>query len=158
MMNSKSKMWLKIWSIVLGVFLLGCVTGAGLNGIYMSRASVDSAPPSIRDGEAYFRVLKRELSLSREQESAISQILNDTRDEYKTVCSEVRPRYNVLESRPARASASACCLTSNSNSTPSSHRRIATAPTRKKAASIRKIFNSGTLFGRACNRDSVSRV
>lgn len=95
-MNSQSKMWLKIWSIVLGVFILGCVTGAALSGIYRSRASVDSGPPSMRDGEAYFQVLKRELSLSREQESAISQILNDTRDEYRTVCAEVRPRYNVL--------------------------------------------------------------
>ncbi|HVF89439.1 MAG TPA: hypothetical protein VNH22_05195 [Blastocatellia bacterium] len=95
-MNSQNKMWLKIWSIVLGVFFLGCVTGAALNGIYRSRASVDARVPSIRDGEMYFQVLRRDLRLSPEQESAISQILSDTRNEYKTVCAEVRPRYNVL--------------------------------------------------------------
>ena len=95
-MNSQSKMWLKIWSIVLVVFFLGCVTGAAVNGIYRSGAEADTRTPSIRDGDLYFQVLKRELGLSPEQESSISQILNDTRNEYKTVCAEVRPRYNVL--------------------------------------------------------------
>lgn len=95
-MNPQNRMWLKVWSVVFVVFFLGCVTGAALNGIYMSRADIDSRTPSIRDGELYFRVLKRELSLSPEQESSIAQILDDTRDEYKTVCAEVRPRYNVL--------------------------------------------------------------
>ena len=95
-MDSQNRMWLKVWSVVFVVFFLGCVTGAALNGIYMSRADIDSRAPSIRDGELYFQVLKRELSLSPEQESSIGQILNDTRNEYKTVCAEVRPRYNVL--------------------------------------------------------------
>jgi CBS-domain-containing membrane protein len=57
------------------------------------------AAVSIRDTDAYFETLKRELALSVEQASAMRAILDRTRDEYKTVCADVRPRYDVLRER-----------------------------------------------------------
>jgi hypothetical protein len=95
-------MWLKIWLVLAVVFFLGCVTGASLDGIYRLRAGSDRQAimaPSIRDTDAYFDTLKRELDLNSEQESSMRTILDRTRDEYKAVCSDVRPRYDVVRGR-----------------------------------------------------------
>lgn len=100
-MNAHWKSWIKVWAVLLVVFALGCVTGAALDGIYRLRAKSDQptlAPP-MRDTEAYFDTLKRELTLTDEQSSAIQDILNRTRDDYKAVCADVRPRYDSLRER-----------------------------------------------------------
>jgi len=101
-MNSQSKMWLKTWLVLAVVFILGCVTGASLDGIYRMRAGAERqvvTAPSIRDTDAYFDTLKHELTLSPEQENSMQMILNRTRDEYKAVCADVRPRYDVVRAR-----------------------------------------------------------
>jgi hypothetical protein len=101
-MNSQKKMWLKTWIVLAVVFFLGCVTGASLDGIYRLRAGSDRQPviaPSIRETDAYFDTLKRELDLNSEQEISMRTILDRTRDEYKAVCSDVRPRYDVVRAR-----------------------------------------------------------
>ena len=100
-MNSQRKMWLKTWLVLAVVFILGCVTGASLDGIYRLRAGSDRqvvTAPSIRETDAYFDTLKRELTLNPEQENSMQTILNRTRDEYKAVCADVRPRYDVVRS------------------------------------------------------------
>ena len=100
-MNTRWKSWMKVWAVLLVVFALGCVTGAALDGIYRLRAKTDQptlAPP-MRDTDAYFETLKRELTLTAEQSSAIQAILNRTRDDYKAVCADVRPRYDSLRER-----------------------------------------------------------
>lgn len=103
-MNSKRKALLKTWIAFLVVFALGGVTGASLDGIYRLRSG--GAPGtnaatavSIRDTDAYFDTLKRELTLDDAQASAMSAILERTRDEYKAVCSDVRPRYDNVRER-----------------------------------------------------------
>lgn len=102
-MNPQRKARLKVWVAFLVVFALGCVTGASLDGIYRSRswATPDNqkAAISIRDTDAYFETLKRELALNDEQASAMHTILDRTRDEYKSVCADVRPRYDVVRDR-----------------------------------------------------------
>jgi hypothetical protein len=101
-MNSQKKMWLKIWVVLAVVFFLGCVTGASLDGIYRLRAGADRQSviaPSIRDTDAYFDTLKRELDLNSEQEISMRTILDRTRDEYRAVCADVRPRYDVVRGR-----------------------------------------------------------
>jgi hypothetical protein len=77
-MNSQRKAWVAF----LIVFALGGVTGASLDGIYRLRASAVSpaAPVSIRDTDAYFETLKRELTLNDNQSSAMRAILDRTRD------------------------------------------------------------------------------
>ena len=100
-MNVRWKSWMKIWAVLLVVFALGCVTGASLDGIYRLRAKSDQptlAPP-MRDTDAYFETLKRELSLTEDQSSAMRAILDRTREDYKAVCADVRPRYDSLRER-----------------------------------------------------------
>ena len=101
-MNSQVKTWIAF----LIVFGLGGVTGASLDGIYRLRSapatpgSANSVPMvSMRDTDAYFETLKRELTLSEEQAQAMGVVLNRTRDDYKAVCADVRPRYDVVRQR-----------------------------------------------------------
>jgi Spy/CpxP family protein refolding chaperone len=98
-MNSQKKAWLAF----LIVFALGGVTGASLAGIYRLRAetpaSSQTASISMRDTDAYFEMLMRELTLNDDQSSAMRAILDRTRDDYKAVCADVRPRYDVVRDR-----------------------------------------------------------
>ena len=96
-MNSQ---W-KAWVAFLIVFALGGVTGASLDGIYRLRAAASNpaVTVSIRDTDAYFETLKRELTLSEDQASAMRVVLDRTRDDYKAVCADVRPRYDVVRER-----------------------------------------------------------
>ena len=102
-MNSQAKARLKIWAAFLIVFALGGVTGASLDGIYRSRTSQTQgsqvAAVSLRDTDAYFETLKRELVLNDEQASSMRAILDRTRDDYKSVCADVRPRYDVVREK-----------------------------------------------------------
>lgn len=101
-MNSQGKTWIAF----LIVFGLGGVTGASLDGIYRLRsapAPSGAAGPapmvSMRDTDAYFETLKKELTLSEEQSQAMRGVLDRTRDDYKAVCADVRPRYDVVRQR-----------------------------------------------------------
>ena len=102
-MNSQAKAQVKIWAAFLIVFALGGVTGASLDGIYRSRTnetqSNQVAAVSLRDTDAYFETLKRELVLNDEQATSMRAILNRTRDDYKSVCADVRPRYDVVREK-----------------------------------------------------------
>lgn len=98
----QSNAQLKAWGAFLLVFALGGVTGASLDGMYRLRGA-NSAPTapvvSIRDTDTYFETLKRELTLSADQATAIRTVLDHTRDEYKAVCADVRPRYDTVRER-----------------------------------------------------------
>jgi flagellar biosynthesis GTPase FlhF len=94
-MNAEKKIWIKVWSALAVVFALGCIAGIAISGVYRSR--IDAAQSvSLRDADAYFETLARELDLNPEQSAAIRSILEETRSEYKKVCAEVRPRYDAL--------------------------------------------------------------
>jgi hypothetical protein len=100
-MNQR-KSQLKAWGAFLLVFALGGVTGASLDGMYRLRgtASTPTAPVvSLRDTDTYFETLKRELTLSADQETAIRGVLDHTRDDYKAVCADVRPRYDTVREK-----------------------------------------------------------
>jgi hypothetical protein len=99
-MNTQRKMLLKIWGAVIIVFILGCITGLAISGLYFTKSA---APSSVHDTDAYFETLKREVKLTPEQEGKMRAILDEMRGEYKAVCAEVRPRYyNVRESARLR--------------------------------------------------------
>ena len=101
-MNPQKKMWLKTWLVLAVVFTLGCVTGASLDGLYRLRAGAEQQPlmaPSMPDADAYFDTLKRELALNPEQEVSMRTVLDKTREDYKAVCADVRPRYDVVRAR-----------------------------------------------------------
>src|SRR5215510_1106830 len=94
---------MKAWAAFLIVFALGGVTGASVIGVYSLRtqpnASYEKMAVSIRDTDAYFETLKRELTLSDDQAAAMRVVLDRTRDDYKAVCADVRPRYDVVKER-----------------------------------------------------------
>lgn len=85
---------LKIWLAILGVFLLGCVTGASLDSAYRLRASGEVRDK--RNPEEMFENMRRELDLNERQAAEIRQILDQTRNEYRALRTEVRPRYDAL--------------------------------------------------------------
>ncbi|HKA21377.1 MAG TPA: hypothetical protein VKN18_24075 [Blastocatellia bacterium] len=94
---------MKAWAAFLIVFALGGVTGASVIGVYSLRspanASYEKMTVSIRDTDAYFDTLKRELTLSDDQAAAMRVVLDRTRDDYKAVCADVRPRYDVVKEK-----------------------------------------------------------
>lgn len=101
-MNSQTMARVKVWGAFLVVFTLGGITGVSLDGIYRSRGDANAAAVaavSMRDTDGYFETLKRELSLSDEQATSMRAILDRTRDDYKAVCADVRPRYDVVRER-----------------------------------------------------------
>ena len=93
---------LKIWLVVLGVFALGCLTGAFLDSAYRLQArNKERQGMSERRGgkggkEEHFEAMKRDLNLNEQQASAIRAILEQTRNEYRALRTEVRPRYDAL--------------------------------------------------------------
>lgn len=99
----QSNAQLKAWGAFLLVFALGAVTGASIDGIYRLRATGAPSPTapvvSMRDTDTYFETLKRELTLSDDQAVAIRTVLDRTRDDYKAVCADVRPRYDTVRER-----------------------------------------------------------
>lgn len=80
---------LKIWVVLVVVFVLGGVTGAALTGLLRSRASGDRAGSR----EQRFEKMRRDLSLDDKQTTAVRAILDETRNEYRALRSELRPRF-----------------------------------------------------------------
>jgi len=84
---------LKIWIVLVAVFVLGAATGAALAGLYRSRAS--NGPESReRAMHERFERMRQELNLSDQQTTAVRQILDETRNEYRGLRAELRPRFD----------------------------------------------------------------
>ena len=95
---------LKIWLVVVGVFALGCVTGASFDSVYRLRAGSGERPEARgrRSKEQLFESLKHDLSLNNTQATEVHAILDQTRNDYRALRAEVRPRYDALRQK-ARA-------------------------------------------------------
>lgn len=83
---------LKIWLVLIAVFLLGSVTGAALTGLYRSRASAGRGDRGGRH-EQRFEKMRQELGLTDQQTAEVRSILDQTRNEYRTLREELRPRF-----------------------------------------------------------------
>ena len=79
---------LKVWLVLVVVFVLGSITGAALTGLYRSRGSGRS------DRAGRFEKMRTELNLTEEQTKAVSTILDETRNEYRALRSELKPRFD----------------------------------------------------------------
>jgi protein CpxP len=84
---------LKIWLVLLVVFLLGSVTGAALTGLYRSRAGGGGAEAHERAMHERFEKMRTELNLTDQQTTSVRAILDETRNEYRAVRKELRPRF-----------------------------------------------------------------
>ena len=96
-MTSRGNTRLKIWLVVAGVFLLGCLTGAFLDSAYRLRARDGRHGGRGRHDESrVFEEMRRDLSLTDEQATQIRAILEQSRNEFRALRAEVRPRYDAL--------------------------------------------------------------
>jgi Spy/CpxP family protein refolding chaperone len=96
-MTPRATTRLKIWLVVVGVFLLGCMTGAALDSAYRLHAR-DRGQQGRRkpEKEEAFNEMKRDLNLNDQQSTEIRAILDQTRNDYRALRAEVRPRYDAL--------------------------------------------------------------
>ena len=83
---------LKIWLVLLVVFVLGSITGAALTGLYRSRAG-GGAEAHERAMHERFEKMRTELSLTDQQTTSVRTILDETRNEYRALRAELRPRF-----------------------------------------------------------------
>lgn len=96
-MTPRAKTRLKIWLVVLGIFVLGGVTGAALDSVYRLRASSTQRQAARRhDNEEIFERMKSDLNLTDSQATDIRAILEQTRNEYRAIRAEGRPRYEAV--------------------------------------------------------------
>ena len=84
---------LKILLVLVGVFLLGGVTGASLDSFYRLRGHTRERHGGKGD---MFEKMQRDLNLSEQQSTEIRAILDQTRNEYRTLRAEARPRYDAV--------------------------------------------------------------
>jgi len=81
-----------MWLVLVAVFLLGSVSGAALTGLIRSRASGER-PDHERAMKERFDKMRSELNLSDQQTTAVRAILEETRNEYRALKTELRPRF-----------------------------------------------------------------
>ena|SRR5215471_262628 len=79
---------LKVWLVLVVVFVLGSLTGGAVTGFYHSMTRPERNAP--RDK---MEKLRRDLSLTDDQVKSVSAILDDTRNEYKALKTELKPRF-----------------------------------------------------------------
>ena len=98
-MTPRGSTRLKIWLVLLVVFALGCVTGAFFDSAYRLQARGDGGRHNQRGqrGQDHmFERMKSDLGLSEQQATEIRAILDETRNGFRTLRAEVRPRYDAL--------------------------------------------------------------
>ncbi|MFN2576487.1 MAG: hypothetical protein ABR607_02235 [Pyrinomonadaceae bacterium] len=79
---------LKVWLVLVVVFVLGSVTGAALTGLYRSHGSDERSSAKDR-----FEKMRRDLNLTEDQTKSVSTILDETRNEYRSLRAEMKPRF-----------------------------------------------------------------
>jgi Spy/CpxP family protein refolding chaperone len=84
---------LKIWLVLLVVFVLGSVTGAALTRLYRSHAGGGGPEARERAMHERFEKMRSELSLTDQQTTSVRTILDETRNEYRALRAELRPRF-----------------------------------------------------------------
>jgi Spy/CpxP family protein refolding chaperone len=81
---------LKVWLVLVVVFVLGSITGGALTALYRARSGSDRPE---RNAHERFEKMRTELQLTDEQTKSLSAILDETRNEYRALRSELRPRF-----------------------------------------------------------------
>jgi Spy/CpxP family protein refolding chaperone len=102
-MTLHAKTRLKIWLVLLCVFVIGSITGAAIDGFYRTFAGGRDRDRA-RAREKLFQETRRELNLSDEQAAKMRAILDQTSEEYRALRDELRPRFDVIRQK-ARARA-----------------------------------------------------
>jgi len=86
-MTKQGNTTLKVWLVLVVVFILGSFTGGAVTGFYRTMSR-----PDRNSGRDKMEKLRRDLSLTDEQMKSVSTILDETKNEYKALRAEVKPR------------------------------------------------------------------
>jgi Spy/CpxP family protein refolding chaperone len=86
----------KVIALVLAVFALGAVTGAALDSAYRLGAAGSLRAPQPSPREDFFELLQKNLDLDARQAAEVRAIVDETREGYRQLRTEVRPRYETL--------------------------------------------------------------
>lgn len=93
-MTLEGRTRLKIWLVLVAVFVLGSVTGAALTGLlYRSRASGDRPEAREKAMHERFEKMRMDLKLTDDQTKAVRAIIDETRNEYRGLRTELLPRF-----------------------------------------------------------------
>jgi Spy/CpxP family protein refolding chaperone len=92
----KARASFKTWAVLISVFVLGTVTGVGIDGIYRSKTSASFRDSRSRDRDAMFEKIRTDLNLSTEQSKEMRRVLDETANEFRALRTELRPRYEEL--------------------------------------------------------------
>ncbi len=95
-MIDKAKSRLKTWVVLVVVFVLGGITGAGIAGVYRSNTSASLRGSHTRDRQAMFEKMRNDLSLTEEQSKEMRKVLDETGNEFRALRNELRPKYEGL--------------------------------------------------------------
>jgi Spy/CpxP family protein refolding chaperone len=87
---------LKLWLAVAVVFALGCATGAFLDSAYRLRSGASRGESRGAKREHMFEKMRRELDLDERQSAEARRILDETRNEYRSLRTETRPRFDAI--------------------------------------------------------------
>lgn len=87
-MTTQGHTTFKIWLVLVVVFVLGSVTGAAITGFYHAMAH------NTRPHENKVEKMRHDLNLTDEQMKSVSAILDETRNEYKQLKTELKPRFD----------------------------------------------------------------
>ena len=79
---------LKVWLVLVVVFVLGSFTGGAVTGFYHAMSRSDRNAPHDR-----FEKMRRDLNLTEDQTKSVSTILDETRNDYRSLRAELRPRF-----------------------------------------------------------------
>jgi Spy/CpxP family protein refolding chaperone len=82
---------IKIWLVLVAVFALGAVTGVALTSLYRSRTGGSEARE--KAARERFEKMRTELSLTDQQTQSVRAILDETRNEYRALRTELKPRF-----------------------------------------------------------------
>jgi Spy/CpxP family protein refolding chaperone len=92
-MTIQGRTRLKMWLVLVAVFVLGSVTGAALTGLYRSRAAGERPEAREKAMHERFEKMRTELKLTDEQTKAVQAIIDQTRNEYRALRTELRPKF-----------------------------------------------------------------
>jgi Spy/CpxP family protein refolding chaperone len=92
-MTLQGRTKLKMWLVLVAVFVLGSVTGVALTGLYRSRAAGERPETREKAMHERFEKMRTELKLTDEQTKAVQAIIDETRNEYRALRTELRPRF-----------------------------------------------------------------
>jgi hypothetical protein len=95
-MISQEKTKLKATLTLVGVFVLGGLTGAALNGAYI-RHFRPFGPQRVKID--FFEELQRKLSLTGDQSVQIRTIIEETRNVFKGITDDTRPQFEAARQK-----------------------------------------------------------